>query len=251
MLGHVSTGRGAARVIVLHDWMGDHRNYEPMLPYLSERALSYVFADLRGYGLSRDLLGRYTLDEAAGDVLALAQHLGWSRYHLVGHSMSSLVAQQVASVAGDSVDKLVLLTPLGPAGIVVPEPIIEYLEQLAVDEPLRRAGIGNQWGDRLSSAWLEFKLERWKQSARVDAVRAYVRMFSGGSVSEGLPGHIEPLVVTGEHDSEPFTESSVRAAMASAYRNYQHVVCRNAGHYPMQETPVALATAIERYLLDE
>ena len=39
-LGRETIGDGAARVIVLHDWMGDHRNYDPMVPYLDRERVA-------------------------------------------------------------------------------------------------------------------------------------------------------------------------------------------------------------------
>src|SRR5689334_6159547 len=58
-LGHVVVGNGPEPVLVLHEWLGDHANYDAVLPNLSPAAARYVFADLRGYGLSRDLAGSY------------------------------------------------------------------------------------------------------------------------------------------------------------------------------------------------
>nr|WP_255347257.1 alpha/beta fold hydrolase [Serratia sp. FS14] len=58
-----------------------------MIPYLDVASFTYVFADFRGYGASRELTGAYTTDEMVGDVVALADALGWRRFDVVGHSM--------------------------------------------------------------------------------------------------------------------------------------------------------------------
>jgi pimeloyl-ACP methyl ester carboxylesterase len=55
------------------------------------------------------------------------------------------------------------------------------------------------------------------------------------------------LVITGEHDQPWFSAGALRAEFA-AYEKLEVVTCGNAGHYPMQETPVALATMMERFL---
>jgi pimeloyl-ACP methyl ester carboxylesterase len=73
-------------------------------------------------------------------------------------------------------------------------------------------------------------------------------MFTSERLSEAPPQHLPTLAVVGEHDQEPFTEPSVRAGFAAAYSNFELFVCQNSGHYPMQETPVALASAINRFL---
>ena len=49
-IGHIMIGKGPEKVFLLHDWLGDHFNYEPMFPYLDESAFSYALIDLRGYG---------------------------------------------------------------------------------------------------------------------------------------------------------------------------------------------------------
>lgn len=247
-LGRETIGDGPARVIVLHDWMGDHRNYDPMVPYLDRAAFTWAFADLRGYGLSRGLPGRYDLREAADDVLALAAQLGWSRFHLVGHSMSTMTAQQVCRDAPDRVASMVLLTPVPPAGLRAPEAVLGFLERMAVDEAVRRETFTQQGGARLSAGWTEFKLRRWWESARPEAARAYVRMFAAAAVEGAARGDLPVLAVTGEHDAEHFREPAVRAALGAAYPGLEVAVCGNAGHYPMQETPAALAAIVERFL---
>ena len=247
-LGHELIGDGPEPVIVLHDWMGDHRNYDPMVPYLDHCQFTYAFADLRGYGLSRDRSGRYDLAEAADDVLVLASHLEWPRFHLIGHSMSSLVAQQVAATAAERVAALVLLTPVAPAGMGASAEVLGYLEHVAMNEAARHDGLANQWGDRLSNQWLEFKLRRWSESARPEASRGYVRMFGATAVVGRPRADLSVLAVVGELDSEPFQEQTVRRGLSGVYSRLEVSVCPNTGHYPMQETPVALVSAIERFL---
>jgi 3-oxoadipate enol-lactonase len=228
--------------------MGDHRNYDPVLPYLDRRRFTYALADLRGYGLSRELVGRYDLAEAAGDVAALATSLGWPRFHVVGHSMSSLVAQQVAASAADRVASLVLLTPVLPGGMGAPDDAIEYLEAAAIDESRRREALAGQWGERLSPAWLDFKLRRWSESARPDACRGYVRMFGTERVVGAARLDLPVLAIVGGQDNPPFVEPTVRAGMAAAYARLEVAVYPGVGHYPMQEAPPMLASDVERFL---
>src|SRR5271168_3925362 len=75
-LGFRQYGYGSVRAIVLHYWFCDHSNWDAMTPYLTPDQFTYAFADLRGYGDSRNLSGEYTLGEAASDVIALADRLG-------------------------------------------------------------------------------------------------------------------------------------------------------------------------------
>ncbi|MEQ1503441.1 MAG: alpha/beta hydrolase [Myxococcota bacterium] len=247
-LGFEPFGSGAQRVLVLHDWMGDHRNYDPALPYLDGGRFTYVFADLRGYGLSRGMAGRFDLREAADDVIALAARLRWPRFQLVGHSMSTLVAQQVAASRADLVASMALVAPIAPTGMQVPPEVTAQLEALGGDPSRRAAVLGERWRDRLSPTWLAFKLRRWAESADPVAAQRYVRMFATGAVAGSVRGELPVLALIGEHDAEPFRDETVRAGLGSAYPRLEVQQIGNAGHYPMQETPVAFATALERFL---
>lgn len=247
-LGRVTVGDGPERVIVLHDWMGDHRNYDAMRPTLDQRTFTYAFVDVRGYGLSRHLTGCYDVHEASADVLALAEHLGWTRFHLIGHSMTSLVAQEVAARAPQQVVSLVLLAPVPPTGMGAPQEAITFLEQIAIDEAARRASLAGQFGDRYAPGWFEFKMQRWAESSRPEASRGYVRMFATQAVSQAPPRDLPVLAVVGEHDREPFVAQTVQRSLGAAYEQLEVIVCPTAGHYPMQETPVLLATHIDRFL---
>jgi 3-oxoadipate enol-lactonase len=64
-----------------------------MWPYLDSNAFTYVFADIRGYGESRDIKGEFTAKEVAKDIITLANHLDWDQFNLIGHSMTGMVVQ--------------------------------------------------------------------------------------------------------------------------------------------------------------
>ena len=95
ILGYSLHGHGPEKVLVLHDWMGDAANYDPVLPYLDTDMYTYVLADLRGYGKSQHLRGAYTVDEVTADAFRLTAQLDWDRFHLIGHSMTGMVVQRM------------------------------------------------------------------------------------------------------------------------------------------------------------
>ena len=72
-LGFTLHGSGPEHVLVMHDWLGDHTNYDAILPYLDSTAFTYAFVDLRGYGLSMHLAGAVTINEIATDSFARAR----------------------------------------------------------------------------------------------------------------------------------------------------------------------------------
>ena len=61
-------------------------------------------------------------------------------------------------------------------------------------------------------------------------------------------GNTTPIkVIVGEHDGAINTPT-MQATFLQWYKRAELEVIPNAGHYPMNETPVALATSIEAFL---
>jgi len=65
--------------------------------------------DLRGHGQSYRAPGPYTLEDFSNDTLALADHLGFARFHLAGFSLGGLIAQQLAITQPQRLQRLALL----------------------------------------------------------------------------------------------------------------------------------------------
>jgi 3-oxoadipate enol-lactonase len=73
--------------------------------------------DQRGLGRTSIPGGPYTMAEYAADAAALAGHVGWDRYRVVGISFGGMVAQELAVTAPEPIERLVLLvTSAGGAG---------------------------------------------------------------------------------------------------------------------------------------
>src|SRR5262245_12433023 len=131
-LGFSTYGTGPIRVLVLHDWFCDHSTWDAALPYLTPSQFTYVLADFRGYGLSREVDGAYTLDEAAGDAIAVADKLGWTHFSLIGYSMGGLVAQRILQLAPGRIVRVVAITPAPPAGAGLDAPAAAFFRSIAM-----------------------------------------------------------------------------------------------------------------------
>jgi len=249
-LGFTTFGDGPTRVLVLHDWFCDHSSWDGALPYLSTGRFTYAFADLRGYGASRDIEGDCTLEEAAGDAIALADRLEWKRFSLIGHSMSGLVVQRIAQLVPDRIERVVAITPVAPGGMGLDPGAVAFMRSIALgtDEE-RYAAVGSMWGTRLSETWVRYKLRRWRETASPEAAAKYVEMWGATEISEGARGIATPmLIVAAAQDAPPFQAASLEASMLPFYPNARLISLGESGHYPMQEQPPLLATAVERFL---
>jgi pimeloyl-ACP methyl ester carboxylesterase len=95
-------------ILMLHGYSDSWFSFSRVLPLLPPAY--HVFAlDLRGHGESQQPAGGYTMREMAADVIAFMNAMKISRATIVGHSMGSFIAQQVALAAPRRVARLVLV----------------------------------------------------------------------------------------------------------------------------------------------
>jgi non-heme chloroperoxidase len=106
--------RGHA-VILLHGYSDSWFSFSPILPLLDPKYHVYAL-DLRGHGNSDRPREGYTVRDLAGDVLAFMDDQRLARVTVIGHSMGSLVAQQVALRAPERVARLVLINSTARPG---------------------------------------------------------------------------------------------------------------------------------------
>ena len=107
-----TSGRGTP-VVILHGLFGDSDNFRSIAIHL-ERYLQVVRLDLPGHGQS-STLPSLSLDAMAD---AVTEHLvsqGYTRIHLLGHSLGGKVAMQMAGNSADTdssdltIDKLIIV----------------------------------------------------------------------------------------------------------------------------------------------
>ena len=247
-IGHKLVGEGASRVIVLHGWLDDHRVFEPMFDSLNLESFTYVFMDCRGYGRSRELTGAYTMDEVAGDAIALADKLGWDWFYLVGHCMGGMAAQRIAAEQPDRVRAAVLITPVPACGLRFDEETWA-LFQGAIDDAIKRAGVVDYTtGGRLSASWLDAVSLRSIANSTREAVAGYLETWMKTDFSVRMQSvSLRTKVLVGEYDPTVTPKLMNETILAWNHRAEMDIL-PNCGHYPMLEAPVYLATVIERFL---
>ncbi|MGH7541335.1 MAG: alpha/beta fold hydrolase [Gemmatimonadota bacterium] len=123
-------GPDGPAVILLHGYSDSWFSYSRVLPLLP--AGRRVFAlDQRGHGDSGRPADGYAMRDLAADVIAFMDATRLERATIVGHSMGSFVAQQVALAAPERVERLVLVgsatTPRNIIGILELERAVEAL----------------------------------------------------------------------------------------------------------------------------
>lgn len=245
---HRTVGHGPHHVIALHGWFGSADGWGPFYEVLDQNAFTYVFMDYRGYGRSRSVEGSYTLAEIASDTLALADELGWERFSIVGHSMGGKAMQQVLLDSPKRIEKLVGITPVPATTSPFDEQRWNLFSRSASDLALRKNIIDVSTGRRLSAYWLDKMVEHSAQNSTIAAFSSYLTAWAKTDVSIPLDRNSVAIkIIVGAHDPS-LTIETMRHTYMRSFPNAILECMANAGHYPMEETPVALATSIESFL---
>ncbi|QKY03787.1 alpha/beta fold hydrolase [Janthinobacterium lividum] len=244
-------GHGPHAVIVLHGWFGDANAFSPMEAGLDGGAFSYVFMDNRGYGGMRGAEGEYSMEEVARDALALADALGFATFSVVGHSMGGMALERLALLAPLRLRKLVAVAPVPCCGVAFDAAARATFLAAADSVAARRAIIDRSTGGRLPATWLDWKAQYSWESSDPAAFAAYFLAWSETDFSEEIKAArvaLPLLALVGEHDPR-FDAALMRRTYLAWYPQARLEVLGNAGHYPMNETPLALAASIEAFLL--
>jgi pimeloyl-ACP methyl ester carboxylesterase len=98
-------------VVLLHGFPQTSVSWSNIMPTLADAGYRVVAPDQRGYSArARPTdVDAYRRTELVADVLAIADHLGFERFHLVGHDWGAAVAWQVA---GRFPERLLTVTSL-------------------------------------------------------------------------------------------------------------------------------------------
>jgi pimeloyl-ACP methyl ester carboxylesterase len=245
---HHTIGTGPLKVIVLPGWFGDSQAFAPMESALSPGEFTYAVMDYRGYGGMKHASGEFSLDEMAVDALALADSLGFSTFALIGHSMGGKVIQRLLTLQPERVRKLVAITPVPAAAVPFDEQGWALFSGAADRRENRYAIIDHTTGNRLSASWINAMVDYSLEHSTRDAFSAYLQAWAKTDFSDLVHGFEHPVkVIVGEHDGA-IDATTMEATFLKWYPNASLETIPNAGHYPMNEVPVALATSIENFL---
>jgi 3-oxoadipate enol-lactonase len=246
-LGYVRYGHGPIPVLVMHDWLGDHSNYDAVMRWLDGDAFTYVFVDLRGYGQSIALTGEFTMDEISADCIRLVDRFGWRRFHLIGHSMTGMIAQCIAADARSRVASAIAVCAVSAAGKrLSPDSMDFFTSTLDDDHALRR--LLKYVCGGLSDEWIDRKVRYGRDAIAPASRRKYLDMLVTADFVDDVRGLETPfLVVVGDRDPGLDADAMAHTFLAWHPNAELHVI-PDCGHYPMQQHPQYFANLVEDFL---
>jgi proline iminopeptidase len=234
--------------LVLHGLGVDHSYLKSLGPLAARRQL--VLYDHRGCGRSgRPSLDTLAMEQVADDAAALADHLGFDRFDVLGHSYGGFVAQELAIRHPDRVAALILVatTPgqlgtdeqpdeqeQGPA--TPPEVEAALSSAPATDEEYGATHIAllRHYLHKRDPATVEPLFADTVYSA--SAMVRCLQVLGGWSSIDRLGLITAPtLLVVGRHDV--FTSFPQSYRIGRRIPDAEVVVMEDVGHFPWLEDP--------------
>jgi len=245
----VSIGSGDRHVLAVHGWFGSARGWGSLPDFLDRSTYTYAFMDLRGYGGRQEVSGEFTMEEAAADAIALAGELGWDRFSVVADSLNEKVAHQVLLQAPDRLDKLVGLNPVPPGAVPMDEQGWELFSGAAANAGNRAAIIDFTTGSKLTATFINHVVRHSLENSNQAAFAAYLQAWAKTDFSGKVqPDTSTPVkVIVGVNDPA-LSADVMEKTWLVCFPEAEMTILPDAGHYPMFESPVSLATSIEEFL---
>lgn len=239
---------GGHPVIFLHGYSDSWYSYSRVLPILPPEVRGFALS-LRGHGDSDRPASGYAMRDLAADVIAFMDAKRLVRATIVGHSMGSIVAQQVALAAPRRISGLVLIgagrSVHNFAGVDQLTQVIEQLTDPVPEEFIREFQQSTVTVPVPPEFMQAVVAESSKLPARVwrDLLAGMLATTEATSLSRaGIPA----LVLRGDNDAYALAaeQDSLRALLGgAAFKEYAAT-----GHAPHWERPADFVADLQAFL---
>jgi 3-oxoadipate enol-lactonase len=246
-------GTGDETVLLIHGLAGDSSAWSVMRRSLAGR-FRVVGFDNRGAGRSTQSPGAVTTELLARDSLSLMDHLGVDRAQIVGRSMGGAIAQQIALIAPERVQSLVMCSSfarLDPRGRRALENMREALEWSGSWEVHARHSVGNFISTRTfnESPQLVKAVERIAQTD-YRLIDCYVAQNQACQEHDTLArlGEIACPVLIAAGGRDPVCSMTATRWMANAFVSPEVVIFEESSHLFLLEEEERAHTVVIDWL---
>lgn len=256
---------GQAPVIAVHGWLDNAGSFDLLAPLLE--GCHVIALDSAGHGHSgnRSPDASYDLWQEVGDLLGVADAMGWSKFSMLGHSRGAAIAALTAGTCPDRVASLVLIE----GGIPVLSSAEDAPENLA--QALKERGerkSGRVFADRATA--LEERANGFSKVALSTAeilARRSLRQVEGG-----FRWHVDPRLkgtsafrLSAEHmkafvsridvpvlillaEQSPFANAPAYREMLEWFDGAEIAVLPGAHHFHLEGAEAEIAARTLRFL---
>jgi len=252
----VETGEDAAPpVVFIPGWGCSTYIFRETLTAVAFAGFRVIAVELKGHGLSDKPSSpdEYTTDAMCRHLSEIIDALDAGPVHLVGHSMGAAIAAHTAAIAPDKVISLVLVAPVGFAGVpgmsvlrtVTPNSSLAMIRRLTTHGMVRRL-LGFVYGRRRRAN--ERDVEEFRAPVQflafVRAMRHLLHRFEWRSAFPSLS--IPWITLLGSEDFlSPVADAHLFRGPGSAMAV---TVIKGAGHVIFDEAPELVNPALTLFL---
>lgn len=235
-------------VILLHGYTDSWFSYSRVLPSLSSTYHTYALSQ-RGHGDSERPASGYTMPDFAADVVAFMDAMGLPQATLVGHSMGSLVAQEVALAAPERVTRLILI---GSATNMRSEDVLQLQQEVnALDDPVPPQfarefqvstiyhSVPDDFLDRAVAESLKLPARVWRA--------ALAGQLAVDNTAQINRIQMPTLVLRGDHDT--IFSRAAQDALVAGLANAVLKVYSETGHALHWERPSEFVSDLEEFII--
>lgn len=235
---------GATPALFIHGVNMSSAVWGPMVERMSSDRRCVTF-DLRGHGRS-DRRGPFGPEDYAADALAVLDHVGLERIHVIGTSFGGAAATALAAAAPDRVRSIVAIgSTLKPEGIDI-DAALETVREAGVEAFFAQAVPVISFRPGADPALVNEAVAAASTDRDFDTVGAVVRgAFSTDLLAVADAVRVPALVLTGEVDLTcPVAQGR---AMADALRA-TFTVLPGEAHMAVVEDPDTVVGEVNRFL---
>ena len=246
------TAEPVPTVVMLHGFARNGSFWRGWLPALADR-FRVVRPDIRGCGGSADPGGAFRLEDVVDDLIALADHLGLERMHLVGESTGGIAGVLAAAAHPSRFASITLIsTPVSPARgddrVMSPEAEspVESLKKLGLRRWWleSRALTGDLFGDERDD---ELAAEFARTPLRV-AVEMWEAMHDPALTLEPYLPMLRLPVLVMTPTSSLTVSAEDQDELARSVAGARQIIYRGAPHFVMYLDPERLAADYVAFL---
>jgi len=246
---------GSGPVIMMVAGMSsDSKSWQFILDRLARHYRLIIF-DNRGCGRTEDDGSAFNLKDLAKDAFELLDFLEYEKVHVVGHSMGGMIAQEMALMHPERIDKLVLAS----SGPKMSQKAKEILDDL-YNKWLNNYEMADWF--RIMFQWL-FTKETLENKKFMDAAIIFALAYPYPQTLEGFKGQVDAinsfnvvdsiheikqtcLIMSGEEDILISTEESKTLLHVSGSSSL--CIIEKAAHSIHAEQPHAFSEAVHDFL---